>query len=124
MPAEVRADPAFKLAQKKFFQNEVSDTASQYNAAAGKFFDAGGAAGPITAENTIGGKFQNVQDRIVPANMEGERYRGDQARFFGEDAEVRSTGSAFAANQAVFFGGEKPKGGVKIQAAAVTQTGA
>ena len=52
--------------------------------------------------------------------MEGERYRGDQARFFGEDAEVRSTGSAFAANQAVFFGGEKPKGGVKIQAAAVT----
>ena len=65
-----------------------------------------------------------MQDRIVPANMEGERYRGDQARFFGEEAEVRSTGSAFMANQAVFFGGDKPKGGVKIQAAAQTQTGA
>ena len=56
--------------------------------------------------------------------MEGELYRGDQAKFFGEDAEVRSTGSAFQANQAVFFGGEKPKVGIKIQAAAATHTGA
>ena len=74
--------------------------------------------------NTIGANFQGVQDRIVPANMEGERYQRDNAAFFGEDAEVRSQGSAFQANQAVFFGGEKPKGGFKITATGGnTQTG-
>ncbi len=52
----VREDPAFKQAQKKFFQNDVSDTASQYNAAASKFFD-GGNQGKLNAGNTIGNKF-------------------------------------------------------------------
>ena len=52
----MRNDPSFKLAQKRFFQNDVSDTASQYNAAANKFFD-GGAQGKLNAENTIGDKF-------------------------------------------------------------------
>lgn len=56
IPAEMRNDPAFKQAQKKFFQNEVSDTASQYNAAASKFFD-GGNQGPINPEKTLGDKF-------------------------------------------------------------------
>ncbi len=52
----VREDPAFKQAQKRFFQNEVSDTASQYNAAAAKFYD-GGASGKLNPGNTIGNKF-------------------------------------------------------------------
>ena len=34
VPKEMRQDPGFKQAQKRFFQNEVSDTASQYQAAA------------------------------------------------------------------------------------------
>lgn len=52
----VRDDPAFKQAQKRFFQNEVSDTASQYNAAAAKFYD-GGETGKLNPGNTIGQKF-------------------------------------------------------------------
>lgn len=57
--------------------------------------------------------------------MEGERYQRDNAAFFGEDIEVRSQGSAYQANAAVFFGGEKPSGGFKINAkAGVTQNGA
>ena len=40
---------------------------------AGKFFD-GGAQGKLNPGNTVGNNFQAVQDRIVPANMEGERY--------------------------------------------------
>ena len=123
VPAAMQNDPNFKQASKKFFQNEVSDTASQYNINAGKFFD-GGAQGKITAENTVGDKFQGVQDRIVPGNMDGERYNKDNAAFFGEDAELRSQGSAYQANQAVFFGGEKKTGGFKITAnAGVTQNG-
>lgn len=90
----MREDPGFKLSQKKFFQNEVSDTASQYNANASKFFD-GGLKGKAVPENTIGNKFQNVQSRMVPVNMEGERYQRDQAKFYGDEMEVRSTGSAF-----------------------------
>ena len=72
----------------------MSDTASQYNANAAKFFD-GGMSGKPNVANTIGEKFQNVQERIVPANMEGEVYKRDQAAFFGDEAEVRSQGSAF-----------------------------
>ena len=34
VPKDMRQDPGFKQAQKRFFQNEVSDTASQYQAAA------------------------------------------------------------------------------------------
>lgn len=56
--------------------------------------------------------------------MEGERFQRDNAAFFGEDVEVRSQGSAFQANKAVFFGGEKPQAGFKIAAkAGTTQTG-
>jgi hypothetical protein len=32
---------------------------------------------------------------MVPANMDGERFKADQAKFFGDEAELRSTGSAF-----------------------------
>lgn len=111
---DAKNDPAFKHSMKRFFQNEVSDTASQYNAAANKFFD-GGHQGKVTAENTIGGKFTGVQDRIVPNKMDGERYQVDLARFHGEEAEVRSQGSVFQANKQVFFTGEKPMPGFKIE---------
>lgn len=100
----------------------MSDTASQYQAAANKFFD-GGNQGKINPANTIGDKFQKIQDHIVPGNMEGERYQKDQAAFFGEEAEVRSQGSAFQANQAVFFGGERPTAGFKITATAGANQG-
>ncbi len=115
----VREDPAFKQAQKRFFQNEVSDTASQYNAAAAKFYD-GGASGKLNPGNTIGNKFQGVQDQIVPANMEGERYKVDQAKFYGDEAEVRSQGSVFQANKQAFYGQDKGTTGFKIQAKAPT----
>ena len=39
VPLTTRNDPAFKQAHKRFFQNEVSDTASQFNLNAGKFFE-------------------------------------------------------------------------------------
>ena len=117
---EMRNDPQFKQAQKRFFQNDVSDTASQFNAAQAKFFD-GGANGRLNAANTVGDKFQNVQDCIVPAN--GQRYNNDKAAFFGADADARSTGSAFMANTAAFYGQEKPKPGFSIKAgAAAPQT--
>ena len=48
--------------------------------------------------------------------MDGERFKRDTANFYGEDAEARSTGSHFKANQATFFGGDKPKQGFKITA--------
>ena len=103
---ETREDPAFKQNQKRFFQNEVSDTSSQFNAAQAKFFD-GGNTGKVNPANTIGDKFKNVQNRIVPTNMDGERFKRDQAVFFGEEAEIRSTGSAFMANKQAFYGQEK-----------------
>ena len=53
--------------------------------------------------------------------MEGERFQKDNAAFFGEDVEVRSQGSAYQANAAVFFGGEKPNAGFKITATAGNQ---
>lgn len=56
VPTTVRNDPEFKQAQKKFFQNEVSDTASQYKLNAGKFFD-GGNQGKLNAGNTVGDRF-------------------------------------------------------------------
>lgn len=111
VPQDMRNDPAFKQAQKRFYQNDVSDTASQFNAAQAKFFD-GGAAGRLNASNTIGDKFQGVQDCIVPT--QGQRYGNDKAAFYGQDAEARSTGSAFAANTAAFYGQEKPAPGFKI----------
>ena len=113
----MRQDAAFKQAQKRFFQNEVSDTASQYNLNAGKFFDNGSAAGgkPDPAK-TLGATFQGVQDRVVPANMDGDRFKRDTAAFVGDDYEARSTGSVFQANKAAFFGEEKPKAGFKIAA--------
>lgn len=92
----------------------MSDTASQFNGAAAKFFDSGNGPKP-TVEGTLGDKFASVQERIVPANMEGEHYKGDTAKFFGEEAEVRSTGSVFNANKAAFFGAEKSQPGFKIQ---------
>lgn len=57
IPKEIREDPTFKHNQKRFFQNEVSDTASQYKANANKFFN-GGHEGKAVPENTIGDKFQ------------------------------------------------------------------
>lgn len=113
VPQEMRNDAGFKQAQKRFFQNEVSDSGSQYNAAQAKFFD-GGASGKLHTGNTVGDKFQNVQDNIVP--VKGQRYDNDKAAFFGADVETRSTGSAFMANNAAFYGQEKPKPGFKIQA--------
>ena len=115
VPSNMREDPAFKQAQKRFFQNEVSDTASQYNLNASKFFDNGNQAKPNPA-NTIGEKFQGVQDRIVPANANGEHYKRDQAKFTGDDFEARSTGSIFQANKAAFYGEDKPQPGFKIAA--------
>ena len=115
----VREDPAFKQAQKRFFQNDVSDTASQYNAAASKFFD-GGNAGKVNAGNTIGEKFQGVQQSIVPTD--GDRFKRDKAVFFaGEEAPpakdpARSTGSIYKANQAAFYGEDAPQPGYKIEA--------
>lgn len=47
-----------------------------YKANANKFFD-GGHTGKADPENTIGNKFQNVQSRMVPVNMEGERFKRD-----------------------------------------------
>jgi len=47
--------------------------------------------------------------------MDGERFRADKAKFFGDDIEIKSQGSVFQANKAAFFGGEK-KTGFKIQA--------
>jgi hypothetical protein len=59
VPQTMKNDPAYKQAAKKFFQNEVSDTASAYNLNTGKFFD-GGAQGKLNPGNTIGDKFQGV----------------------------------------------------------------
>lgn len=95
----------------------MSDTASQFELAAGKFFEVGSKS-KVDPRTTLGNKFQNVQNNIVPANMEGERYKTSNAAFFGEQAEVRSQGSVFEANKAVFFGGERPHPGFKIQAKA------
>ena len=123
VPSNLKNDPAFKLAQKKFFQENVSDSASQYNMATSKFFDDGN-TGKVSVENTIGNKFQNVQAKIVPTNMEGEMYKRNEAKFYGEDAETRSQGSAFQANQTAFYGGEKAATGFKIQASqGLTQNG-
>ena len=111
VPQDMRNDPTFKQAQKRFYQNDVSDTASQFNAAQAKFFD-GGAVGKLNASNTIGEKFQNVQESIVPT--QGQRYNNDKAAFFGTDGDARSTGSAFMANTAAFYGQDKPNPGFKI----------
>ena len=59
----------------------------------------------------------------MPANMEGDRYQRDTAKFFGEEQAARSTGSVFNANKAAFYGEEKAQTGFKIQAAAQTQAG-
>ena len=57
--------------------------------------------------------------------MDGERFKRDTAKFYGEDQEAKSTGSHFRANEAVFYGGDRTQGGFKIQAnAGATQTGA
>lgn len=91
--------------------------------ATAKFFDNGN-GGKVNVQDTIGDKFQGVQNRIVPANMEGERFQRDQAKFFGEDAETRSQGSVYQANTAAFYGTDKAATGFKIQASqGVTQTG-
>ena len=47
--------------QQLQIQNGVSDTASQYNAAAAAFFD-GGNKGKLNAGNTLGAKFAGVQN--------------------------------------------------------------
>ena len=114
VPQTMANDPAFKLSQKRFFQNEVSDTASQFNGAAAKFFDGGSGPKP-TVDGTLGPRFQNVQESVVPANPNGEHYKGDTAKFFGEEAEIRSQGSVFNANKAAFFGTDKPQTGFKFQ---------
>lgn len=55
--------------------------------------------------------------------MEGERYKRDQAQFYGDEAEIRSTGSVFMANKQAFYGQDKAETGFKIQAKTQTQTG-
>lgn len=52
-------DPAFKLHQKHFFQDHVSDTSSQYNLATAKFFGAGpGKADKLEPSKTLGNTFK------------------------------------------------------------------
>lgn len=48
--------------------------------------------------------------------MEGENFKRDAAHFYGEASEVRSQGSAFEANKAAFFAGERPNAGFKVKA--------
>ena len=38
--------------------------------------------------------------------MEGERYKADMAKFYGDEAEVKSQGSVFMANKNSFYGQE------------------
>lgn len=111
IPNDMLKDPAFKQAQKRFFQDHVSDTSSQYNLATAKFFGAGpGKAEKIEPSKTLGNSFQNVQSRVVPTNMNGERFQNDTSKFFGNDAEVKSQGSIFEQNKNAFFGQSNPKG--------------
>ena len=120
--SQVKNDPDFAHAQKKFFQGDVSDTASQYQKATQKFFDSG-VEGRVDPGQTLGNKFTNVQDRIEPANMNGERYKNDTARFFGEAAETKSQGSAFEANKAAFYTGERQAVGFKVKPTAGVTAG-
>ena len=95
VPAHLQKDAQFKNAQKRFFQGDVSETSSQYGRATAAFFDNGGQkmSDPAAA---MGNKFTSIQNNIVPANMEGERFKNDTSKFFvGDDAEIRSTGSVF-----------------------------
>lgn len=59
---ELKADPAFKKNMKVFFQNEVSDTASQYGVNQARFFaDAAKAEGKsLKPAEALQDKFQNV----------------------------------------------------------------
>lgn len=73
IPAEVKAHPEFKQNMKKFYGLEQSDTQSNYNNAANRFYDATDHRDRLNPKNTIGERFQNVQDN-VEINKNGEQY--------------------------------------------------
>ena len=66
IPAEIKNHPDFNKNQRKFFGIDNADTKSEWNRNINKFFGANPADAPknMTAGNTIGEKFINVQTNI------------------------------------------------------------
>ena len=83
IPAEIKNHPDFKKNQKKFFGLEPSDTHSEYNRNAGKFF------GATANDGSLQDKFMNIQGNIQ-VNKESETYKKNAATFFNTDYEIQS----------------------------------
>jgi hypothetical protein len=83
MAAQMK-DSKFAKDSKVFFGGDADDSKSAYGRAANAFYDQGAGAARMDPQKTLGGKFENVQDRIVPGNMQSELYKRDQADFVGE----------------------------------------
>lgn len=120
IPAEVKAHPEFKQNMKKFYGVEQSETQSNYNNAANRFYDVTDHKERLNPKNTINEKFQNVQDN-VEINKGSEQYKRNNAAFHGQDFEVKSQGSVFQKNLHAFHGHEM-KQDYRIAPAAQTQS--
>ena len=103
VPKDMRTNSQFVKNSKVFFAGEASETASQYDrAVAGFFADSG--HGKVDPTKVLGGKFNDVQERIVPANMDSEVYKRNYASFNGDEHETKSQGSIFKNNLSKFHG--------------------
>ena len=116
MADQMKNDSKFAKDSKVFFGGDVEDSKSAYGRAANAFYDQGSTSGArMDPQKTLGGKFENVQDRIVPANMNSELYKRDQAGFVGEEMELRSTGSVYQNNLKRFHGVDTETAKFKIE---------
>lgn len=114
MAAQMK-DSKFAKDSKVFFGGDADDSKSAYGRAANAFYDQGAGAARMDPQKTLGGKFENVQDRIVPGNMQSELYKRDQADFVGEQMELRSTGSVYQNNLKRFHGLDTETAKFKIE---------
>ena len=81
IPDEIKKHPDFKKNTKMFYGLQQSDTQSEWDRNANKFF-AGNS-------EQVGNKFMNVQTN-VEVNKESEIYKKNAAKFYGEDIELAS----------------------------------
>jgi hypothetical protein len=89
IPSEIKNHPTFSKNTKLFYGEQVSDTKSEYDRNAVKFFgDSQGKAA------TLGDGFMKVQTS-VEVNKNSELYKRNTAQFFGDKFETQSNGSHF-----------------------------
>ena len=115
IPKEMKNNSMFAKDSKVFFGGEASETNSNYGRAAQAFYGNNGVQAGADASKTLGGKFESIQDRIVPANMKSELYKRNTGNFAGEEVELLSNGSVFKNNLNKFHGLDTETAKFKIE---------